>query len=313
MYQHNYCLAKEKPKEPDPSLMKKEKREEARLNRLKRLQKSRITLGVAYPKWKSLLRDKCFKSHADVAFFLLDSYERDVAPLTPMSERPVQVPAPALCGLGASSWTYRGEHLNVKAEATGAQSLEQSDCDSIDYKHQLMNSPHEAEWGTLAAPSIQSSENGKEQETEDAACEGRDSRDELTENGDLEEDEDEEFSTSLSVGDGRYLVDLGSPSELIVDEACILQLFRSCRECSRQCKVTKYAKGLKIIVFQECRFCQSSFEWTNLPDEDEKHDDDDDDDDEDDDSKDHSNWPINGNDTAHQQANTAPSPRRCCV
>ncbi|XP_062243898.1 uncharacterized protein LOC133953808 isoform X2 [Platichthys flesus] len=229
-----------------------------------------------------------------------------------MSERPVQVTAPALCGLGASSWTYRGEHLNVKAEATGAQSLEQSDCDSIDFKHPLMDSPLKAEWGTLAAPSIQSSENGKEEETEDAACERRDSRDELTENGDLEEDEDEEFSTSLSVGDGRYLVDLGSPSELIVDEACILQLFRSCRECSRQCKVTKYAKGLKIIVLQECRFCQSSFEWTNLPDEEEKHDDDDDDD-EDDDSKDHSNWPINGNDTAHQQANTAPSPRRCCV
>ncbi|XP_019940030.2 uncharacterized protein [Paralichthys olivaceus] len=307
MFQHNYCLAQEKPKEPDPLLTKKEKREEARLNRLKRLQKSRITLGAAYPKWKSLLRDKCFKSHADVAFYLLDSYERDLAPLTHMNEKPVQVTAPAVCGLGASSWMYRGEHLNVKTEATEAQGLERSDCDSMDYEHPLMNSPLEAEWGTLAAPSFQSSGNAKERVKEGAAGERAGSQDEQTsENDDMEEDEDEEFSTSLSVGDGRYLVDLGSPSEFIVDEACILQLFRSCRECSRQCKVTKYVKGLKLVVFQDCSFCRSSFEWTNLPDDDEKHDED-----EDDDNKDDSDWQINGNDTAHEQADTSPpSPRR---
>lgn len=305
MFQHDYCLAQDKPKEPDPLLTKKQKREEARLNRLKRLQKSRITLGAAYPKWKSLLRDKCFKSHADVAFFLLDSFERDLAPLPHVNEKTGQ--APAVCGVGASNWMYRSEHLNVKVEPAEAQGFGRSDCDSMDYEHAFMHSPHEAEWGTLAAPSFQSSGNAKEWGNEGAACERLNSREEQTsENGDTEEEEDEEFSTSLSVGDGRYLVDLGSPSEFIVDEACILQLFRSCRECSRQCKVTKYVKGLKLVVFQDCSFCRSSFEWTNLPDEDEKHDEEEDDDD----NKDDCDLKINGNHTAHEQADTSPSPMR---
>lgn len=35
---------------------------------------------------------------------------------------------------------------------------------------------------------------------------------------DMEEDEDEEFSTSLSVGDGRYLVDLGRYADINILE-----------------------------------------------------------------------------------------------
>ena len=110
---------------------------------------------------------------------------------------------------------------------------------------------------------------------------------------DIQEDEEEEVSTSLSVGDGRYLVDLGrwahvntctwllllkltckllfsdslSPSEFIVDEKCILQLFKKCRECNRQCTVRKYSEGLKIVVNQTCTFCNLHCKWTNLPDD----------------------------------------------
>ena len=72
MYHHSYSVSEDTQSDPDPLLAKRQQREEARVNRLKRLQKSRITLGGAYPRWKSLLRDKCFKSHADVAFYLLD-------------------------------------------------------------------------------------------------------------------------------------------------------------------------------------------------------------------------------------------------
>ncbi|KAM4585154.1 uncharacterized protein PAE49_004488 isoform 2-T2 [Odontesthes bonariensis] len=84
----------------------------------------------------------------------------------------------------------------------------------------------------------------------------------------VQADEDEESNTSLSVGDGHYMVDLGSSSELIVDEECILELFKKCRKCNRQCTVRKNVTGLKLVVNQTCCFCQHHFRWTNLPDED---------------------------------------------
>uniref|UniRef100_A0A0F8AB17 Uncharacterized protein n=1 Tax=Larimichthys crocea TaxID=215358 RepID=A0A0F8AB17_LARCR len=105
----------------------------------------------------------------------------------------------------------------------------------------------------------------------------------------MEEEKDEEFTTSLSVGDGRYLVDLGSSSEFIVDEESILQLFKTCRECNRKCLVRKHVKGLKLVVYQTCRFCQSHRTWTNLPDEDDDH------------------FQINGKDAVHGQTSSATS------
>ncbi|XP_056227529.1 uncharacterized protein LOC130166165 isoform X2 [Seriola aureovittata] len=166
-------------------------------------------------------------------------------------------------------------------------------------------SPNEDERQTCAAPFVQPSENGKELRKKDAARQRAESRDKCSAtkqsqnkvNRDIQEDEDEEFSTSLSVGDGRYLVDLGSSSEFIVDEECILQLFKLCRECNKQCSVRKRVQGLKLVVYQACCFCQSRCTWTNLPDTDE-----------DDGVIDDSNFHINGKDTAHEQTNTAMLP-----
>lgn len=76
-----------------------------------------------------------------------------------------------------------------------------------------------------------------------------------------------------------------SSSEFIVDEECIIQLFKSCRECNRQCTVKKHVKGLKLIVHQTCRFCQSHCKWTNLPD--------------DNDDKEDSDFQINSKDAPH--------------
>ncbi|XP_030281704.1 uncharacterized protein LOC115586642 isoform X3 [Sparus aurata] len=137
----------------------------------------------------------------------------------------------------------------------------------------MMNSPIEVKQEVSPAP-VQSSENGKHSQTEDAASQISNSQDEsmIINQTEYEEDtdmpEDDEVSISLSVGDGRYLVDLGSSSEFIIDEECILQLFKSCRECNRQCTVRKQVKGLKLTVSQKCCFCESSSKWTNLPDED---------------------------------------------
>lgn len=84
-----------------------------------------------------------------------------------------------------------------------------------------------------------------------------------------------------------------SSSEFIVDEECIIQLFKSCRECNRQCTVKKRVKGLKLIVYQTCCFCQSHCKWTNLPDDDDKED---------------SDYQINGKDAPHDQEHAAMSP-----
>uniref|UniRef100_A0A1A7W8Q9 THAP-type domain-containing protein n=2 Tax=Iconisemion striatum TaxID=60296 RepID=A0A1A7W8Q9_9TELE len=84
----------------------------------------------------------------------------------------------------------------------------------------------------------------------------------------VKEEAEEEIPTSLCVGDKCYTVDLGSPSEFIVDEECLLELFKSCRKCNQRCIVQKDVDGLKIVVVQSCGVCLSRFEWTNLPDED---------------------------------------------
>lgn len=81
-----------------------------------------------------------------------------------------------------------------------------------------------------------------------------------------------------------------SSSEFVVDEECILQLFKSCKECSRQCTVRKHVKGLKIVVSQACCFCESRYKWTNLPDDD------------------NGDFQKNGKDAAHGQTNSAMSP-----
>lgn len=80
-----------------------------------------------------------------------------------------------------------------------------------------------------------------------------------------------------------------SPSEFIIDEDCILQLFKTCRKCMRLCTVRKQVKGLKLVVQQTCAFCQSCYKWTNLPDDDK------------------SDIQIQGQDEAHEQGNSANS------
>ncbi|XP_076585083.1 uncharacterized protein LOC143319765 isoform X2 [Chaetodon auriga] len=234
----------------------------------KRRSKSRITIGAAITKWRQVKKQCGVKTDSKMAFILLDSYLRTKAENRP--ERPA---------LDRSSSTET--------------------CESVHYEYPfMMSSPNERE--ACAAPSVHSSENGKESGKKDAACQRLKSQDEwVTSNQsenkenleDSKEDKDDEFSTSLSVGDGHYLVDLGSSSEFIVDEECILQLFKSCRECNRQCTVRKQVKGLKLVVHQACCFCQSRCKWTNLPDDD-------------------GDFQVNGKEAAHEQTNSAMPPSR---
>ncbi|XP_070683833.1 uncharacterized protein [Pempheris klunzingeri] len=230
--------------------------------------KTRVNLGFAFSRWRAAKERMGLKSDEELACFFLDRYLRTKSESRP--ERPA---------LERSSSTET--------------------CESVHYEYPLMmSSPNEAERDTCAAASVHTSENGKELGKKDASSQRQKSQNERTttnqsedkENTDFLEDEDEEFSTSLSVGDGRYLVDLGSSSEFIVDEECILQLFKSCRECNRQCTVRKHVNGLKLVVNQACCFCQSRFKWTNLPDDDD------------------GDFHINGKNAACGQTNSAASP-----
>ncbi|XP_035856277.1 uncharacterized protein LOC116043045 isoform X6 [Sander lucioperca] len=193
--------------------------------------------------------------------------------------------------------SYLRESENHPEQPTIEESSSTESSESVHEEYPLMMcSQNEVEQETCTAPSVQSSENGKESGKKDAACQSPKSQEERTTtsqsenkaNRDIREDENEEFSTSLSVGDGRYLVDLGSSSEFVVDEECILQLLKSCRECNRQCTVRKRVTGLKLVVNQACCFCQSHSKWTNLPDDDDGCD-----------------LQINGKQTAHEQTNSA--------
>ncbi|XP_076585082.1 uncharacterized protein LOC143319765 isoform X1 [Chaetodon auriga] len=252
-----------KPKKPLSEEARRVKRENDRQRG-----RTRVNLGPAYSAWKKLRDKNGFKTDAEMAFFLINIYLRTKAENRP--ERPA---------LDRSSSTET--------------------CESVHYEYPfMMSSPNERE--ACAAPSVHSSENGKESGKKDAACQRLKSQDEwVTSNQsenkenleDSKEDKDDEFSTSLSVGDGHYLVDLGSSSEFIVDEECILQLFKSCRECNRQCTVRKQVKGLKLVVHQACCFCQSRCKWTNLPDDD-------------------GDFQVNGKEAAHEQTNSAMPPSR---
>ncbi|XP_030281713.1 uncharacterized protein LOC115586642 isoform X4 [Sparus aurata] len=215
-----------------------------------------------------------------MANFLLDRYEntdRDPSTSTPSKRRKRRrLNPPALSSIAGSLSPLR--YLRTKsvnqAGRPAYQTSSSESCEGMgDESPIMMNSPIEVKQEVSPAP-VQSSENGKHSQTEDAASQISNSQDEsmIINQTEYEEDtdmpEDDEVSISLSVGDGRYLVDLGSSSEFIIDEECILQLFKSCRECNRQCTVRKQVKGLKLTVSQKCCFCESSSKWTNLPDED---------------------------------------------
>ncbi|XP_017290650.1 uncharacterized protein LOC108247209 isoform X2 [Kryptolebias marmoratus] len=216
-----------------------------------RVDRSRVILGEEYERWKALKQKLGVRSDASVAKVLLDSFFQ--TELEKSQQNPQRLEA---CSSTDS-------------------------CESVHSDDDFTMSPFiEEERETFAAPSAQSSTPGQELEKKAAPCQSPTSSDEVTttelsenkENRVQNEEEEEELSTSLSVGDGRYQVDLRSSSEFVVDEQCILELFKSCRKCNRRCTVRKRVNGLKIVVNQTCGFCPNHFEWTNLPDDDKDND-----------------------------------------
>ncbi|XP_078146538.1 uncharacterized protein LOC139930202 isoform X2 [Centroberyx gerrardi] len=128
------------------------------------------------------------------------------------------------------------------------------------------------------AAAVQPSENGMDQRKKDNVCQSQERHDNWTmttrvleskegQNGVMNDSGEawDCLGASTYVDDGQYLVDLESPSQHIVDEECILQLFRTCLECNKQCTVRKRVKGLELVVYQACYFCHCRCKWTNQP------------------------------------------------
>ncbi|KAG8008841.1 hypothetical protein GBF38_010482 [Nibea albiflora] len=79
MDDHTYCSAQEQAAEPESPSPKRRKCQEVKRNRDRRRQKTRVNIGVAFPRWKSLMREKCFQNDSEVACFLLHSDEQVTA------------------------------------------------------------------------------------------------------------------------------------------------------------------------------------------------------------------------------------------
>ncbi|XP_036000790.1 uncharacterized protein LOC110368069 isoform X3 [Fundulus heteroclitus] len=261
--------------------------------------KTRVYLGDSFPQWRALKALTGIPTDASFAKFLMDSYERSSQGCPPPSKDKAQPLRPPVSGVTSSSdpnsdqvcpTPCKGtdEPLRLPVSSVTGSSDPKSDrvyptpckgtdeplgppvssvpgsCDpkreSVYIKEEpVVSSSNEVELDSMASLSDPSSELEQEVKTEPASCE------DVSENKE-NKDEDGDISASLSVGDGYYLVDLGSSSEFVVDEACILELFRSCQRCSRHCRVMKRVQGLKIVVNQRCCYCDNRFEWTNLPD-----------------------------------------------
>lgn len=211
--------------------------------------KNRVNLGRAHGVWKQIQDEQGLKTDADVAFFLINIYLQS-------KSRP-QLDPQALDG-GSSAQTSEGAGFEYQLSMS-SQSEDEPDGPA--------EPPDQA-----PPPSTGCKEVSSDQEPEVKVCPGRAKEDDTTtkrQNTGAEKGKmDDEYKASFIVGDGLHFVNLGSSSELVVDEECLLQLFRWCRRCRRQCSVRKRVKGLKLVVSQACCFCSNRCRWTNLPDDD---------------------------------------------
>ncbi|TNM85509.1 hypothetical protein fugu_007780 [Takifugu bimaculatus] len=225
MNDHTYCMLHTKKGEASVSGRRRQVRD-------RRRHKTRINIGVAFPKWRSVKVANGFQNNTEVAFFLLDRYEKRMSSTASFAlQKPPSSPKSSIRVLSDSDDLILEDEDAVKS-----------------FSFHLKLKPRKNE---------RLSQKSKADETatdESGSCKSDNP------------EEAEDFTISLSVGDGRHLVDLGSSSESIVDEECILELFESCRTCHRRCSFRKRVTGLKLEITQKCRLCQSCWRWTNLPD-----------------------------------------------
>uniref|UniRef100_A0A1A8BJ85 Uncharacterized protein n=1 Tax=Nothobranchius kadleci TaxID=1051664 RepID=A0A1A8BJ85_NOTKA len=111
----------------------------------RRHEKTRVNIGVAFPRWRDLMLQKGFSRHAELATFLLDSYERTLATTTstPMKGKHRSMEDPPLSSI--SSGNEKDEHLSGVTGTPEIESLQQSVHDMVisedDLDEDVFNDP----------------------------------------------------------------------------------------------------------------------------------------------------------------------------
>ncbi|XP_071382062.1 uncharacterized protein [Centroberyx affinis] len=241
--------------------------------------KTRINIGTAFERWRNLRQAKRMKTDAALAVFLLDSY---------LGANPLEV-QPALSSMDRNSSSKNSTGCVqlkkapklIQRQDTAAPSKNNSeDRGTVSNPHPIVPGVSTGSGAVSSihhAAAVQPSENGADQRKKDNACQSQERHDDWTmttrvfeskgQNGVMNDSGEawDCLGASTYVDDGQYLVDLESPSQHIVDEECILQLFRTCLECNKQCTVRKRVRGLQLVVYQACYFCHCRCKWTNQP------------------------------------------------
>ncbi|XP_071382060.1 uncharacterized protein [Centroberyx affinis] len=240
--------------------------------------KSRVNLGQAFTRWRELRQHKGFKTDTELACFLLNY----------LGANPLEV-QPALSSMDRNSSSKNSTGCVqlkkapklIQRQDTAAPSKNNSeDRGTVSNPHPIVPGVSTGSGAVSSihhAAAVQPSENGADQRKKDNACQSQERHDDWTmttrvfeskgQNGVMNDSGEawDCLGASTYVDDGQYLVDLESPSQHIVDEECILQLFRTCLECNKQCTVRKRVRGLQLVVYQACYFCHCRCKWTNQP------------------------------------------------
>ncbi|XP_030610153.1 zinc finger protein 260-like isoform X2 [Archocentrus centrarchus] len=130
--------------EPEVPPPWKPKREEAEEN-VEEPQETRVYIGAAFSRWTSLKRDKCFRSDAELACFLLDSYERGATALTAMKVK----------------LSDAQQLLPVKEEVSWSPSLDQQHTDLTSQEGEQLNGLDEANVTRFPVSSVKSEHDDK--------------------------------------------------------------------------------------------------------------------------------------------------------
>ncbi|XP_067294166.1 uncharacterized protein [Pseudorasbora parva] len=277
----------------------RKRKRELKRQRNRQISKTKVNIGVAFPRWKELMRSNDFKKDADVACFLLDSehftqdsfanfHRRQLGftdnPLLlvngaePTISRPVPSKSGAIVGSTCPPMSYfpttrERDYMQKVTREVGCQTDHFVGERTV--ATQLSKRTNTGSQAMVA--SLCSSAPLKRR----AVSPDRPPKRPL-----LEFPSFQEPVMSFNMADPNDSTCLPSMSELVdatseqaptktpqdmvkylVYEECLLELFKICPTCSRVCKVVTFVKGTFLSVTQKClhQSCSYTREWKSQP------------------------------------------------
>ncbi|XP_076828376.1 uncharacterized protein LOC143474713 isoform X2 [Brachyhypopomus gauderio] len=214
----------------------KMRKREAKRHRDRRRQKTRINIGVAFLRWKSLMRDKCLQSDAQVAAFLLDSFSKGGEDKSLAESR--------------TEWTSSDESVDETTESANSES-------EVWGKNQLPR-------GKVTTPTIsQWKEHNAPMEIELELTRSMTNKPLAGPQGEVKQERSEVQMRPLTPEEGNCSLSESSYA-VLSKEVLVLLMFR-CLECSSECRVRGKGKGGSLSLTQECLICCNYRVWTSQP------------------------------------------------